>query len=1080
MIPPRWAPLLLALAGCEWVVIPAERDAYDADGDGFRADIDCDDYNEFAHPLASELCNGTDNNCSGDETDAADALLWYRDLDGDGWGDPGDWLTSCDPPVGYAALPYDCDDVDARVNPAAIETDCEDPKDYNCDGYAAGWDSDLDGYADCVDCDGGDPRIHPGASERCNDFDDDCDGLVDEDLALLEWHPDEDRDGWGNAAEVQLACTRPSGWVADDTDCDDDDPAAHPWAAELCNGLDDDCDGTLDEFDPDGNTRWYLDVDGDGYAGDSDWEASCTPIEGRSDVSDDCDDADPSRHPGAAEVCDRVDQDCDGVVDDGATDAPTWYRDNDGDGWGDEGSTSVSCIAPRGFSGTAGDCDDRARTSYPGATERCGGGDEDCDGAIDEAGATGGSTWYPDADGDGWGSDADALEACSAPAGALAEGGDCDDSSLFVHPGALEVDCSDPTDYNCDGSVGDDDADGDGWPACEDCDDADASLSPAADETCNGVDDDCDASVDEDPIDGTIWNVDADGDGYGAGDEGSTACDPLPGHVANATDCDDTDPAISPGAAETCATAADDDCDGETNLGGVGCTTFYADEDGDGYGGDGACLCAAEAPYTEANDGDCDDADAYVNPGGVEVCGNGLDDDCDDTAVCGIGGEQALADATVLSGAGSSDTFGAAFAFIADRDGDNYAELVVGAPYADTGGLSQGAVYLLEGPITARVGAADAAETWFGSASGDKLGYSVAAGDLDGDGVVDLILGAPGEDSGGPSAGAVYLLRGPMVSSAVSAADATLLGEAANDALGHAAAVTPDSDGDALDELALGVPRESTFSGGAGAVFLYDHAPSGSGTARSSASATITGASVSDSFGRTLASAGDVDGDGLGDLVVGAYGADTAGVGTGSAYLFLGPTAGAHTAADADAERYGATGALLGYAVAGATDTDADGYDDLLVGGINDDTLAINGGGAWLFRGPLTGVSSVSAADASLLGDVASENAGAAVALGDLNDDGLADAAVTGDGTSWGSVGAVYVCFGPLSGTLALGDSDALLLGENTSDATGQPLLIPGDLDFDLYGDLLIGAQNHDDTGADAGAVYFVPGGLGF
>ncbi|HNC94608.1 MAG TPA: putative metal-binding motif-containing protein, partial [Myxococcota bacterium] len=136
----------------------------------------------------------------------------------------------------------------------------------------------------------------------------------------------------------------------------------------------------------------------------------------------------------------------------------------------------------------ADDCDDSQATVFPGATERCDGLDNDCSGVVDDS-VVDGLSVYTDADGDGYGDDALSQTACAAGTGESTEGGDCNDGNAAIHPGAAETDCTDPTDYNCDGSVAAADGDADGFAACEDCNDADAAVSPASPEVCNSVDD---------------------------------------------------------------------------------------------------------------------------------------------------------------------------------------------------------------------------------------------------------------------------------------------------------------------------------------------------------------------------------------------------------------------------------------------------------------------------------------------------------------------------------------------------------------------------------------------------------------
>ena len=594
-------------------------------GDGWVEDAaDCDDADPAVNPAASELCNVLDDDCDG-ELDEGLETTWYLDVDGDGYGLDDSTVLDCDPGSGWAELGGDCDDASSA--------------------------------------------IHPGAQELCNGLDDDCDGEVDDaDDDVLDpasWYLDVDGDGYGRDDAVVQACEQPSGYVGLDGDCDDLDPAynpgasesdcadpadyncdgsvayadtdgdgyaaceecddgdaaIHPGATELCNGADDDCDGSVDEDDAADASTWYADSDGDGYGDAASATAACAQPSGHVADASDCDDGESAIHPAATEQCDGVDNDCDGTVDeDDAADASTWYADSDGDGYGDAASSAVACTAPSAHVADATDCDDGDAGANPGADELCDGVDNDCDGTVDEDDASDASTWYADADGDGYGDASSSAVACTAPSGHIADSGDCDDGDAAIHPAATEI--CDGVDNDCDGAADEDDAadagtwyadaDGDGYgdasdstTACtmpsgsttdtSDCDDGDAAVNPGATEACNGVDDDCDGTVDEaDASDAATWYVDGDGDGYGDAGDSTVACAAPSGHVADATDCDDGDAATHPGAAELCD-GVDNDCDGAL-------WTEEADADGDGYD-----LCA---------DQDCDDSDASVGPDG--------------------------------------------------------------------------------------------------------------------------------------------------------------------------------------------------------------------------------------------------------------------------------------------------------------------------------------------------------------------------------------------------------------------------------------------------------------------------------
>ncbi len=260
--------------------------------------------------------------------------------------------------------------------------------------------------------------------------------------------------------------------VADVDDCAPDDPEIHRGAWEVCDGVDNDCDGAVDEL---------YDLDGDGFLAD---DAGCRAL---GEVTD-CDDLDPAIHPAAEERPDGIDNDCDGVTDDSL--------DADGDGFG-----------------LFFDCDDTDPFVHPGAADGCDGIDNDCDGLIDPS-------W--DLDGDGSSGCAD----------------DCDDTDPALAPHLPEV--CDGQDNDCDGLVDEGfDNDGDGVAVCRgDCDDNNASISPGLQELCgDGIDNDCDPTTSE--------TEDLDSDGF-------TFC---------SGDCDDNTGVINPGAAEVCD-GLDNDCNG--------------------------------------------------------------------------------------------------------------------------------------------------------------------------------------------------------------------------------------------------------------------------------------------------------------------------------------------------------------------------------------------------------------------------------------------------------------------------------------------------------------------------------------
>lgn len=406
----------------------------------------------------------------------AAAEIWYRDLDEDGYGTTLDMVDLPIQPPGYVAIAGDCDDED--------------------------------------------PARHPDAVEICNDIDDDCDYQTDEDC-VLAWYPDGDGDGFGLTAGVVYALEQPVGHVAQPGDCDDLDPDVFPFGCETCDGKDNDCDGATD--DDCGPPSWR-DQDGDGYGDPTLPYCSATIPPGYVDNDLDCDDNASDVNPGAPEICDLVDNDCDGVVDDGVT--TTWYRDADYDEYGDPNDAVESCEQPNGYVPDGTDCDDQDPQINPGWDESCDGIDNDCDGQTDEAPAhDGGFVYFSDLDLDGFGGEAWGFctEPVPVPDGFVALGGDCDDGNPEIRPGATEV--------------------------------------------CDGVDNDCDGETDEGL--GVWWYPDADQDGYGFSHPyldqylcpGETPY-PIQYWATNDLDCAETDPAVHPGAEDVC-NFADDDCDGE-------------------------------------------------------------------------------------------------------------------------------------------------------------------------------------------------------------------------------------------------------------------------------------------------------------------------------------------------------------------------------------------------------------------------------------------------------------------------------------------------------------------------------------
>jgi hypothetical protein len=272
------------------------------------------------------------------------------------------------------------------------------------------------------------------------------------------FYADTDSDGFGDLASPSYACFQPTGTVTNSDDCNDGNSAIHPNATEICNGVDDDCDGLTDDADPSvtGRPTWYADTDGDGFGNPSSTVLACVQPSGYVANNTDCNDGNSNVNPNAQEICNNTDDDCDGLTDDAdpsATGQSNWYVDADGDGFGNASISVFLCAAPSGYVGNDDDCNDGNNAIHPAADEVCNGIDDDCDGLTDNAdpSVTGQPVWYADVDGDGYGNPLASLLSCTQPSGYISDDNDCNDTDAAVHPLATEV-CN-GYDDDCDGLI---------------------------------------------------------------------------------------------------------------------------------------------------------------------------------------------------------------------------------------------------------------------------------------------------------------------------------------------------------------------------------------------------------------------------------------------------------------------------------------------------------------------------------------------------------------------------------------------------------------------------------------------------
>lgn len=385
--------------------------------------------------------------------------------------------------------------------------------------------------------------------------------------------------------------------------------------------------------------------------------------------------------------------------------------------------------------------------------------------------------------------------------------------------------------------------------------------------------------------------------------------------------------------------------------------------------------------------------------------------------------------------------FGDVVAGGGDGDGDGAPDLLVAADSAPDADVFTGALYAFAGPVEGRLDQADAVASWQGSAWECMYGCALAwAGDIDGDGLDDVVLG--GGQAG--EAGEAYLFHGPHAGALVP--DATLSGESDDDNAGAAVAAGGDLNGDGLADLLVGAPWDVT-----GWTYAL-YGPVDGDESLAEADAMLRGVGTGEQAGDFLAGAGDADGDGMDDVLIGT--------GDGTVYVQAGPITG-------EVDLWYATATIEGDLVsaAGVGDTDGDGHADIVVGSTLADVEGRgrlgNYGAAYLFSGAPSGALSADAADATLYGTVEQGKAGWTVAAaGDTDADGLDDVLVAAPyGADW--TGRVHLARGPLSGVSSLDDAAVTWVNDGYGVA-GRGLSTAGDMDGDGLPDVVVGAPNID------------------
>ncbi len=468
------------------------------------------------------------------------------------------------------------------------------------------------------------------------------------------------------------------------------------------------------------------------------------------------------------------------------------------------------------------------------------------------------------------------------------------------------------------------------------------------------------------------------------------------------------------------------------------------------------------------------------------------------------------ADATFL-GENSLDNAGDRVAVVGDVNGDGYDDLLIGAYLNNDHATDAGKVYLFLGRQDAawgqNVSLENADASFVGETTYDNAGRDVAgAGDVNGDGYDDFLIGAWTNDEAGDRAGKAYLVLGRPEANwgqsfELANADAAFVGEAAEDYASYTLAGAGDVNGDGYDDFVVGAHQNDEGGTNAGKVHLFlgrQDAGWGQSTSLANSDASFIGEAEYDRAGDALANAGDVNGDGYDDFLIGAHFNDEGGTDAGKAYLFLGRAAAdwgqGFDLANADAAFLGElTQDWVGYAVAGVGDVNSDGLDDFLISSYMNDDGGPSSGKVYLILGRTAtdwgqGFD-LANADASFRGAHTEDYVGNALSgAGDVNRDGYDDFLIGAYGFDATEVltdsGRAYLVSGRPSGwhvDTDLADADTAIDiwafdGEAEDDQAGTGLAGGGDVNGDGFSDFLVGAPRNDENGTNAGKVYLTLG----
>ena len=671
----------------------------DADADGFGA----------SSPVIQACCQPLGYVSNNTDCDDANASInpnttWYADVDSDTYGNLNAIFTGCIPPIGFVLNSTDCDDSNPAVNSLATYYQDLDQDGFGNPSVSISNCGQQTGYvSNNTDCNDNSFSQNPGATEIADNIDNDCDGLTDEGFSILTWYLDNDQDGFGGIDSVQSILSPGVNYILVGGDCNDVLASINPNAPEICDSLDNNCDGLIDN----GLTflTYYVDVDGDSYGNAAFSISACAQPTGYVSNNTDCDDANASINPGATDVpVNGIDEDCSGqdaplaplnlgmyqfggtvdcaTQDNAVSNQPSGATFSLFSGVGTNCSTAAGVFNRSGwntgtivdssqyneFSISADDCKQlnlnriafkfrpsgsagspvwHLRSSLDNfSTDLDFGTGANVNSAyifdtvflinhtnlnqvtfrfyiteilgttttwrMDDVSLFGNimsvtpQTYYADLDGDGYGDAVNDTLTCTLPNGFVSDNTDCNDQNALINPASIWF------------FDADNDQIGDSTVSFAGCTPPNGYVLSAGD---------CDDSNAQ--ISGPItYYLDADGDTFGSDSSAQIVCqNPGIGYVTTGGDCNDANPLINPNATEICD-GIDNDCDGLADDGLV-FAMYYVDADGDGFGDEATGVESCSQPQnTITVGGDCDDTNDQIYPGATEVC-DSEDNDCD-------------------------------------------------------------------------------------------------------------------------------------------------------------------------------------------------------------------------------------------------------------------------------------------------------------------------------------------------------------------------------------------------------------------------------------------------------------------